>query len=141
MTVVEIADTLIDNLRQVPLYNHLFADPRLTLVIDDGRRYLQREPAQYNVIFMDPLQSTAAYSNNLYSREFFELVKQRLAPGGVLMTWMNEYNIVPRTLATVYSSMKCFYYFCVSSNQPLAYDTARRQRVLSSNRRGDARES
>lgn len=131
VTVVEIADTLIDNLRQLPIYGPVFTDPRLTLVIDDGRRYLQREAAQYDMVFMDPLQSTAAYSNNLYSREFFELVKQRLAPGGVLMTWMNEYMIVPRTLATVFEDMKCFYYFCVSSNQPLAYDTARRQRFLS----------
>ncbi|WP_033069315.1 fused MFS/spermidine synthase [Thalassospira australica] len=120
VTVVEISETLLDNLSQHDIYKSILSDPRLTIVIDDGRRFLQRKPHQYDMIFMDPLRSTTAYSNNLYSYEFFMLVSEHLTENGVLMTWMNEYSIIPKTMATAFRGLECFYYFCLGSNKPLA---------------------
>jgi hypothetical protein len=62
-------------------------DPRLELRLTDGRNALRAEPARYDVIELDALWPYYAYSGNLYSREFYRLVRSRLRPGGVLCTW------------------------------------------------------
>jgi predicted membrane-bound spermidine synthase len=66
----------------------LLAQPCSRIVIDDGRRYLRRVRTQYDLITIDPPPPIeAAGTSLLYSREFFELVKQHLRPGGMLQVW------------------------------------------------------
>jgi predicted membrane-bound spermidine synthase len=72
--------------RQTVLASFL-ADPRLQIVIEDGRRALQSASARYDVIEADALWPSVAYSGNLYSVEFFAMCARRLKPGGVLCTW------------------------------------------------------
>lgn len=65
------------------------------VVIDDGRRYLERMPQQYDVITIDPPPPLeAAGSSLLYSEEFYGIVKQRLRPGGILQQWLPGDNPV-----------------------------------------------
>jgi predicted membrane-bound spermidine synthase len=66
----------------------LLKQPRSRIVIDDGRRYLRRVSTQYDLITVDPPPPIeAAGSSLLYSREFLELTKQHLRPGGILQIW------------------------------------------------------
>ena len=78
----------------------LLQSPNSTVVIDDGRRYLERTPRQYDVIAIDPPPPvSAAGSSLLYSEEFYSIVKQRLRPGGILQQWLPAGSIrtsVPR---------------------------------------------
>jgi spermidine synthase len=68
---------------------HVLAQPNVRAVADDGRRYLMRSGEQYDVITVDPPPPVeAAGSSLLYSLQFYELVKRRLAPGGVLAQWL-----------------------------------------------------
>ncbi len=63
-------------------------DPKGRIVVDDGRRYLKRTRDQFDVIIIDPPPPVeAAGSSLLYSREFYELAKQRLKPRGILQAW------------------------------------------------------
>jgi hypothetical protein len=65
------------------------------VVIDDGRRYLERMPQQYDVITIDPPPPLeTAGSSLLYSEEFYGIVKQRLRPGGILQQWLPGDNPV-----------------------------------------------
>jgi predicted membrane-bound spermidine synthase len=67
----------------------ILAAPLSHVVIDDGRRYLERTTQQFDVITVDPpppLQ--AAGSSLLYSEEFYRLARQRLRPGGILQQWL-----------------------------------------------------
>jgi predicted membrane-bound spermidine synthase len=69
----------------------VLASPLAHVVIDDGRRYLERSPGRYDLISIDPPPPiTAAASSLLYSREFYDLVKLHLAPGGILAQWLPE---------------------------------------------------
>jgi spermidine synthase len=62
--------------------------PKGRIVVDDGRRYLQRNTNKYDVILIDPPPPVeAAGSSLLYSGEFYELAKQRLKRGGILQAW------------------------------------------------------
>lgn len=66
----------------------LLRSPRARVVIDDGRRFLERTPDQFDVITVDPPPPVeAAGSSLLYSREFYALVRRRLRPGGILQQW------------------------------------------------------
>jgi spermidine synthase len=59
------------------------------VVIDDGRRYLERMPGPYDVITMDPPPPVeAAASSLLYSKEFYAAVRHSLRAGGILQTWL-----------------------------------------------------
>jgi len=63
-------------------------NPQGRIIIDDGRRYLERTRDRYDVIVIDPPPPVeAAGSSLLYSEEFYAVARQRLNPGGILETW------------------------------------------------------
>ncbi|MGD1149178.1 MAG: hypothetical protein ABR961_14650 [Thermoanaerobaculaceae bacterium] len=63
--------------------------PGADIVIDDGRRYLERSAEMYDVVVIDPPPPPeAAGSSLLYSREFYGAVNAHLRPGGVLQQWV-----------------------------------------------------
>jgi spermidine synthase len=67
----------------------LLRRPNGKVVIDDGRRFLQRSGETYEVITLDPPPPVeAAASSLLYSEEFYATAKARLRPGGVLQQWV-----------------------------------------------------
>lgn len=89
--------TAVDLVPSVPKLFHFFhadaaqvlASPLAHIVVDDGRRYLERNPARYDVIVIDPPPPVeAAGSSLLYSQEFYAIVRQRLQPGGILTQWL-----------------------------------------------------
>ena len=67
----------------------ILQSPLSHLVIDDGRRYLERTTQEFDVITIDPpppLQ--AAASSLLYSEEFYRVARHRLRSGGILQQWL-----------------------------------------------------
>ncbi len=72
---------------RLPDLDRLLADPRLRVVVADGRHAISRSATRYDVIEADALWPYAACSGNLYSVEFFRACASRLAPGGVMCTW------------------------------------------------------
>jgi len=89
-TVVE----LVPSVPRLFTYYHpdgerVLASPLAHVIIDDGRRYLERTPQKYAAIIIDPPPPVpSAGSSLLYSRDFYELAKQRLRPGGILQQWL-----------------------------------------------------
>jgi predicted membrane-bound spermidine synthase len=67
----------------------LLQSPLGHVVIDDGRRYLERTTQRYDMITLDPPPPVeAAGSSMLYSKEFYSLIKLHLRPGGILQIWL-----------------------------------------------------
>jgi predicted membrane-bound spermidine synthase len=62
-------------------------DPRLDIRIGDGRHTLLRDPTRYDLVTLEPPPPSATGVVNLYSREFYELCRARLAPGGLMAQW------------------------------------------------------
>ena len=95
--------------------NQVLASPLAHVVIDDGRRYLERVPQQYDAIIIDPPPPVpAAGSSLLYSRDFYELAKQRLRPGGILQQWLPpegdavDQAAIARALAEVFPYVRVY---------------------------------
>jgi spermidine synthase len=63
-------------------------DPRARLVVDDGRNYLLTTRETYDVITAEPMPPTFAGVTHLYSREYYALARERLAPGGIVVQWL-----------------------------------------------------
>jgi len=67
----------------------LLQNPLGRVVIDDGRRFLQRSGQLFDVVTVDPPPPVeAAGSSLLYSKDFFEIVKKRLNRGGIMHHWL-----------------------------------------------------
>jgi len=61
------------------------------VVIDDGRRFLERSTEPFDAIIIDPPPPVqTAGSSLLYSRDFYEVAKERLVPGGIVQQWLPD---------------------------------------------------
>ena len=84
---------LVPSVPQLFTYFHpdgarLLQSPNSHLIIDDGRLFLEKTRQQFDVITIDPPPpTTAAGVSLLYSRDFYEMTKRRLRPGGILQQW------------------------------------------------------
>jgi spermidine synthase len=93
----KIPTTAVELVPSVPeLFGYYHADASELLrsslshvVIDDGRRFLERTPDTYDVIVIDPPPPVqAAGSSLLYSNEFYGTVRRHLRAGGILQQWL-----------------------------------------------------
>ena len=100
------------------------ADPRVTYIVDDGRRYLNAFPdVKFDLITIDPLREHFAGHNNLYSEEAMQLYLDHLSPGGVLCAWMKEDRIVPNTVVRVFPYADHYLNeLMIASNAPIKYN-------------------
>ncbi|MDO8834126.1 MAG: fused MFS/spermidine synthase [Vicinamibacterales bacterium] len=126
VTVVELSESVVTNLRKFPALEPVLTDPRVRIVIGDGRRFLQQSHDEFDLILADPLRTTTAYSNNVHSRQFFALAQSRLAPGGVLMVGgIDDGLTVPATLLAEFEHVRSFPGFCLASAGPITRETRR----------------
>jgi spermidine synthase len=92
-------------------YTNPLHDPRTTTLIQDGRFFLQASPRRYDIISGEPPPPKNAGSVNLYSKEFFSLMKGRLKEGGIATFWLpldqlklNEAKAILRAFYDVFSN-------------------------------------
>lgn len=78
--VVEIDPAVIEVGRE---FFRLDEYMQINAVADDARRFLRLSPSRYDLIFGDAYHGARCVPSHLVTREFFELVKARLSPGGV----------------------------------------------------------
>jgi len=69
-------------------YSNPLRDPRAHAVVQDGRFFLQSSPRQYDIISGEPPPPKVAGAVNLYTEEFFSLMKKRLKEGGIATFWL-----------------------------------------------------
>jgi spermidine synthase len=85
---------------------HVATDPRTEIVYDDARHFVLTTPEKFDIITSDPIHPWVKGSATLYSREYFQLVKDHLNPGGVVTQWVPLYE---SNAETVKSEMATFF--------------------------------
>jgi spermidine synthase len=74
--------------------NHgVLADPRVRVVLNDGRNALLAMKERFDAILSDSIHPVYAGNSTLYTREYFQLCRRRLAPGGVVSMWLPMYSL------------------------------------------------
>jgi spermidine synthase len=83
--------------RAAPLFDALSGkvrhDPRFRLVVGDGRNHLLSARGRYDVVISEPSNPWITGVSNLFTREFLETARDRLAEGGVFGQWFHYYNL------------------------------------------------
>jgi spermidine synthase len=69
-------------------YSNPMDDPRVHPTVQDGRFFLQASPQQYDIISGEPPPPKVAGAVNLYTEEFFSLMRSRLKDGGIATFWL-----------------------------------------------------
>ncbi len=88
--MVEVASTFFAEANQ-----HALDDPRHRVIIEDGRNHVAFTDSKYDVLISQPSNPWIVGISNLFTREFFELAKARMNPGGVVGFWFQAYNMSP----------------------------------------------
>jgi hypothetical protein len=119
----EICEKIDGPARWFPENHGVLDDPRVQLVTDDGRNVLLGTGESFDVIVSEPPLLETAGVVNLFTREFYEIVKSRLTPGGVFCQWVpsgqfyaEQHDMIVRTFLEVFPDAT----FWAS---PLYYDT------------------
>jgi len=103
LEVAEIEPAVIEAARFFAEKNgRIHDDPRVRFIHADGRNHLLAAPRQYDVIVSEPSNPWIAGIGNLFTREYYELAKRKLAAGGVFGQWMQTYAMAPEDLRMVY---------------------------------------
>jgi predicted membrane-bound spermidine synthase len=77
------------------------SNPKVNLIRSDAYRELTRSEANFNLIISEPSNPWVTSVEMLYSREFLQLARDRLAPGGVYAQWYHEYDADDESLQLV----------------------------------------
>ncbi len=139
-----ISTTAVELVPSVPrLFGYFHSDasqllqsPLSHVVIDDGRRYLERTDEQYDIVTLDPPPPVqAAGTSLLYSTEFYAAIRRRLLPGGILQQWLPTGDAVvqasvARALQQSFPYVRVFHsldnrgFHFLASGRPLVQRTA-----------------
>jgi len=99
--VVEVSAAVLEMADHFPANQGVLDDPRVHPIVMDGRAWLRRTDARYDVITLDPMPPNFAGVNSLYSREFSAIAAERLAPGGVVAQWLPVHLLDPQHAASI----------------------------------------
>jgi len=85
--------------------------PGVRVHVEDGRNHLLRTHERFDAIQIELTSVWFAGATNLYSREFYALARSRLAPGGVLVQWIQFHHLTPREIASILASAQAEFRF------------------------------
>jgi spermidine synthase len=132
VTSIEIIAPQLATLRELgriqgyPGVLAITSDSRIEHIFGDGRLYLKRAGRKYDIIEADALFPTSAYSGNLYSDAYFQLLRDHLNPGGLAVTWAPT-SRVARTFETVFPYVWRHEQIMMGSDAPIEVSS---QRIL-----------
>ena len=108
--VIELVPGVVAALPSFERWNRaFFRDPRVEVVVADGRNYLLGSAEQFDVIVSDLFVPWHAGTGDLYSVRHFEATARRLAPGGLFAQWLPVYQLTVEELRTITASfLKAF---------------------------------
>ncbi len=99
--LVEISPAVIEGSKFFGPFNHqALDDPRVKVILEDGRNHVALSDKQYDVIISEPSNPWISGVGALFTLDFFELLKQRLTPGGVACIWVHT-NMSPDSFKSI----------------------------------------
>ena len=72
--------------------HHVFDDPRVELIFDDARHFLQTTSETFDIITTDPIHPWVRGAATLYSLEYLQIARAHLNPGGIVTQWVPLYE-------------------------------------------------
>ena len=73
-------------------------DPRVSLYFDDARHRVLTMGETFDIITSDPIHPWVKGAATLYTKEYFEMVRRHLNPGGLVTQWVPLYESTPEVV-------------------------------------------
>jgi len=137
--VVALSAAVVDAARRFEGVNQgLFTRPNVNLRVDDGRNYMMLTSEKYDVVTADVILPQHAGAGNLYSVEYYRLMRRVLNNRGIAVQWIGsptdtEYKLIMRTFTSVFPHTTLWYggSLMIGSLRPLVLDEDAFERKLS----------
>ncbi len=121
--VVEINHGYLDLMRKYPAVSSVLENPKVEITIDDGRRWLRRNPTEkFDIIVANTTYFWRSSASNLLSVKFLEQIKNHLTDNGVYFYNTTSSNRVQKTGASIFEHAARFEHFIFASQKPLNFD-------------------
>ena len=108
ITIAEISKSVIQKASEYFLeINHgVLRDHRVQIVFTDGRNHVLAAEEKYDVILSDSVHPRFSGNGSLYTYEYYQLLKERLNPDGIISQWLPFYSLTPENFKMI---IKSFY--------------------------------
>jgi len=108
---IEILKPVIEETHRFgELNGKYWEDPRLELIIEDGRRYFNLNKRQFDIISANVVSPNSGGGSLFYSKEFYNNVKRHLNERGIFaqLAWGNNLTEIFHTIKEVFPYVKVF---------------------------------
>jgi spermidine synthase len=131
LTVIEINRGYLQAVSEYPAQAAILHHPRVEVVVDDGRRWLNRNPERkFDFVVMNTTYHWRSQASNVLSREFIGHVKSHLKPGGVLFYNTTASRAVTYTAAQEFKHIVEYWNFIAVSDSPIGVSPEQRVKNL-----------
>ena len=126
LTIVEINPGYLDLIPLYPQVASLLDNPKVEIVIDDGRRWIARHPdRKFDLIVQNTTFYWLAHSTNLLSLEYLEMCRSRMRPSGMMLFNTTSSRHAMRTALEAFPHCMRIGNNMLCSDQPLEFDAKR----------------
>jgi spermidine synthase len=125
ITVVEINGGYVEIMRRTPLVAASVDHPKVEIVIDDGRRYLNHTTRTFDLIIQNTIVFWRAHAANLLSLEYLELTGRHLSPGGMIYLNSTQSTAAQKTVATVFPHALRYQNMMIAGFDPISWNPNR----------------
>ncbi|CAN5895973.1 hypothetical protein BH11VER1_BH11VER1_02220 [soil metagenome] len=131
VTAIEISSGYLDVVRAYPEVSSILTDPKVEIIVDDGRRWLRKNPQRkFDAIVMNTSIHWREFASAVLSKDMLELVRAHLNPDGIVMWNCTGSGRAARTGMEVFPYTMLAINNCIGSLQPLKLDKERWRHVL-----------
>jgi len=103
---VEIESAMVEAARGfMPRNSGAFADPRGAILIDDAKSFFSTHNRSYDLIISEPSNPWVSGVSSLFTREFYRRIRHHLNSGGLLVQWIQLYEMDASLVATVLGAL------------------------------------
>ena len=131
LTIVEINPGYLQLIPKFPEVASILHNPKVEIVVDDGRRWLARNPdRRFDLIVFNEGAHWVSASAHILSQEFQELARAHLSPGGVYYFNTTGSRRAQRTAALVFRDVRRIFQWIAASDGPIGFDADRLRKML-----------
>lgn len=104
---IEIEQKMIDAARRFERFSQrVYTDPKSRVFLDDAKTFFSAHNKKYDIIVSEPSNPWVSGVSGLFTKEFYQLAKSHLAERGILVQWIQLYEINLRLVASIFKAIE-----------------------------------